>query len=67
VPVNFTHLRTCSGYSFKYGTATAKQLVDRAAEFGMQSLALTDRENMAGAIKEEAGTRATASAVSNFN
>jgi error-prone DNA polymerase len=51
VPVNFTHLRTCSGYSFKYGTATATQLVDRAAEFGMQSLALTDRENMAGAIR----------------
>ena len=51
MPVNFTHLRTCSGYSFKYGTATAKQLVDRAAEFGMQSLALTDRENMAGAIR----------------
>jgi error-prone DNA polymerase len=51
VPVNFTHLRTCSGYSFKYGTATANQLVERAAEFGMQSLALTDRENMAGAIR----------------
>ena len=51
MPVNFTHLRTCSGYSFKYGTATATQLVDRAAEFGMQSLALTDRENMAGAIR----------------
>ena len=51
MPVNFTHLRTCSGYSFKYGTATANQLVERAAEFGMQSLALTDRENMAGAIR----------------
>ena len=51
MPVNFTHLRTCSGYSFKYGTATATQLVERAAEFGMQSLALTDRENMAGAIR----------------
>jgi len=51
VPVNFTHLRTCSGYSFKYGTATANQLVERAAQFGMQSLALTDRDNMAGAIR----------------
>jgi error-prone DNA polymerase len=51
VPVNFTHLRTCSGYSFKYGTATADQLVERAAQFGMQSLALTDRDNMAGAIR----------------
>ena len=51
MPVNFTHLRTCSGYSFKYGTATADQLVERAAQFGMQSLALTDRDNMAGAIR----------------
>ena len=51
MPVNFTHLRTCSGYSFKYGTATANQLVERAAQFGMQSLALTDRDNMAGAIR----------------
>ena len=51
MPVNFTHLRTCSGYSFKYGTATATQLVERAAQFGMQSLALTDRDNLAGAIR----------------
>ena len=51
MPVNFTHLRTCSGYSFKYGTATAAQLVERAAQFGMQSLALTDRDNLAGAIR----------------
>ena len=48
---NFTHLRTCSGYSFKYGTATADQLVERATEFGMSTLALTDRDNMAGAIR----------------
>ena len=47
----FVHLRTCSGYSFKYGTATADQLVQRAAELGMHSLALTDRDNMAGAIR----------------
>ena len=48
---DFIHLRTCSGYSFKYGTATADQLVQRAAEFGMHSLGLTDRDNMAGAIR----------------
>ena len=48
---SFVHLRTCSGYSFKYGTATADQLVERAAEFGMHSLGLTDRNNMAGAIR----------------
>ena len=48
---SFIHLRTCSGYSFKYGTATADQLVQRAAEFGMHSLGLTDRDNLAGAIR----------------
>ena len=48
---SFVHLRSCSGYSFKYGTATADQLVERATEFGMRSLGLTDRDNMAGAIR----------------
>ena len=48
---SFVHLRTCSGYSFKYGTATADQLVERTAEFGMHALGLTDRDNMAGAIR----------------
>ena len=48
---SFTHLHVASGYSFKYGTAHADQLVTRAAEFGMKALALTDREGMAGAIR----------------
>lgn len=48
---SFTHLRVTSGYSFKYGTAQPDELVERAAEFGMRSLALTDRDNMAGAIR----------------
>ena len=47
----FTHLHVASGYSFKYGTASAGQLVERAAEFGMSALALTDRDGMAGAIR----------------
>ena len=47
----FTHLRTASGYSFKYGTAHASQLVERAAEFEMPALALTDIDTMAGAIR----------------
>ncbi|MEI6648208.1 MAG: DNA polymerase III subunit alpha [Actinomycetes bacterium] len=47
----FTHLHISSGYSFKYGTAQPAQLVERAAEFGMTSLALTDRDGMAGAIR----------------
>ena len=47
----FTHLRVASGYSFKYGTAHASQLVERAAEFEMSALALTDIDTMAGAIR----------------
>ena len=47
----FTHLRVASGYSFKYGTASAAQLVERAVEHGAQALALTDRDGMAGAIR----------------
>jgi len=48
---DFTHLRVASGYSFKYGSAHIPQLVERAAEFGMKALALTDRDHMAGAIR----------------
>ncbi|TSA48134.1 MAG: DNA polymerase III subunit alpha [Actinomycetales bacterium] len=47
----FTHLRVASGYSFKYGTAHAHQLVERAANFEMNALGLTDRDGMAGAIR----------------
>lgn len=47
----FTHLQVASGFSFKFGTALPEQLVQRAATLGMQSLALTDYDNMAGAIR----------------
>jgi error-prone DNA polymerase len=40
-----------SGYSFKFGTALPSQLVERAAHLGMTSLALTDHDGMAGAIR----------------
>ena len=48
---SFTHLSLSSGYSFKYGTAHPEQLVERAAQLGMSSLALTDIDNLAGAIR----------------
>ena len=48
---SFTHLRVASGYSFKYGTAHANQLVERAVQFEMYALALTDIDTMAGAIR----------------
>ena len=50
-PKNFTHLQVASGYSFKFGTAKPAQLVERAAQLGMTSLALTDRDGMPGAIR----------------
>jgi error-prone DNA polymerase len=47
----FTHLHVASSYSLHYGTATPADLVARAAELGMQSLALTDRDGLHGAFK----------------
>lgn len=47
----FVHLHTVSGYSFKYGTALPQNLVAAAAEKGMKSLALTDRDTLAGTIR----------------
>ncbi len=47
----FTHLHVASGYSFKFGTALPDQLVARASELGMDALALTDIDGMAGAIR----------------
>ena len=48
---HFTHLNVTSGYSFKYGTAHPHQLVERAAQLGMTSLALTDHDVIAGAVR----------------
>ena len=47
----FTHLSVASGYSFKYGTALPHRLVERVAEHGSTAIALTDRDNAAGAIR----------------
>ena len=49
--MSFTHLHVASGYSFKYGTALPEELVERACELGMNSIALTDRDTLAGAIR----------------
>jgi len=49
--MSFTHLHVASGYSFKYGTNLPDQLVARASELGMNALALTDRDTLAGAIR----------------
>ncbi|SEU45860.1 DNA polymerase III subunit alpha [Nonomuraea wenchangensis] len=47
----FPHLHVCSAYSMRYGTAFPQALAQRAAEHGMDILALTDRDGLYGAVK----------------
>ncbi len=47
----FAHLHVASGYSERYGAAHPEQLVRRAAERGMGTLALTDRDTVTGAVR----------------
>lgn len=54
----FTHLHTASGYSLRYGASHPERLAARAAERGMDALALTDRDTLAGTIRfAKAGVR----------
>ncbi|MGA4842892.1 DNA polymerase III subunit alpha [Streptomyces sp. G45] len=58
----FTHLHTASGFSLRYGASHPERLAERAAERGMDALALTDRDTLAGAVRfakacEKAGVR----------
>ena len=46
-----THLHCHSFYSFSAGTMRATELPKYAAEAGMSSLALTDTNNLSGAIE----------------
>src|SRR5450759_5346930 len=47
----FVHLHVASGYSLRYGVSHPHVLVERAAEHGMDALALTDRDGLYGAVK----------------
>ncbi|MEU5698257.1 DNA polymerase III subunit alpha [Streptomyces aurantiacus] len=47
----FTHLHTASGYSLRYGASHPERLAERASERGMDALALTDRDTLAGAVR----------------
>src|SRR5688572_28937953 len=47
----FVHLHVASGYSLRYGASHPHVLVERAAEHGMDTLALTDRDGVYGAVK----------------
>lgn len=45
------HLHVASGYSARYGASHPSDLVKRAAERGVGTLALTDRDTVAGAVR----------------
>ncbi|MBA3308907.1 MAG: DNA polymerase III subunit alpha [Nocardioidaceae bacterium] len=47
----FVHLHVASGYSLKYGASHPHRLVERAVEAEMDTLALTDRDGMYGAVR----------------
>ncbi|QMU69148.1 DNA polymerase III subunit alpha [Streptacidiphilus sp. P02-A3a] len=47
----FTHLQVASGYSMRFGASHPDALVRRAAESGMEALALTDRDTVSGVVR----------------
>ncbi|WP_331730921.1 DNA polymerase III subunit alpha (plasmid) [Streptomyces sp. NBC_00016] len=47
----FTHLHVASGYSARHGASLPAAVVQRAAERGMTTLALTDRDTVAGTVR----------------
>ncbi|GAA2599355.1 DNA polymerase III subunit alpha [Actinomadura fulvescens] len=51
-------LHVASAYSPRYGVATPWELAQRAAELGMESLALTDRDGLYGVVKHVRACRA---------
>lgn len=47
----FPHLHTVSGFSLRYGASHPERLAERACERGVDALALTDRDTVAGAVR----------------
>jgi error-prone DNA polymerase len=47
----FVHLHVASGYSLRYGASHPHALVQRAVEHEMDTLALTDRDGLYGAVR----------------
>ncbi|MER5549759.1 DNA polymerase III subunit alpha [Streptomyces sp. NPDC002589] len=47
----FPHLHVASGFSARYGASHPRDLVARAAERGIGTLALTDRDTVTGAVR----------------
>jgi len=54
----FVHLSVASGYSLRHGASAPHVLVQRAADHGMDALALTDRDGVYGAVKFAKACRA---------
>ncbi|HEX2314107.1 MAG TPA: PHP domain-containing protein, partial [Thermomonospora sp.] len=52
------HLHVASSFSLRYGVAPPRALAERAAELGMDLLALTDRDGVYGAVKHVRACRA---------
>ncbi|MBC9715341.1 DNA polymerase III subunit alpha [Streptomyces sp. TRM66268-LWL] len=48
---SFTHLHTVSGFSLRYGASHPERLAERAAERGMDAIALTDRDTLGGSVR----------------
>ncbi|MGW8380384.1 DNA polymerase III subunit alpha [Streptomyces sp. ODS28] len=47
----FVHLHVASGFSLRYGASHPEVLAERAAARGMEAVALTDRDTLAGAVR----------------
>ncbi|QFG21222.1 DNA polymerase III subunit alpha [Actinomadura sp. WMMB 499] len=45
------HLHVASAYSLRHGVAPPAALVERAAELGLETLAVTDRDGLYGAVR----------------
>ena len=45
------HIHVASGFSLRYGVAPPAALAERAAGLGMETLALTDRDGLYGAVR----------------
>lgn len=54
----FVHLHVHSHYSLREGAARVGDLAQRAAEYGMEALALTDHDGMYGAVRFSLACRA---------
>ncbi len=54
----FVHLHVASGYSLRHGASLPPALVEHAVDHGMDTLALTDRDGLYGAVRFALACRA---------